>query len=186
MKKAIFLDRDGVIIREKGYISSLAQVEIFPYVADSLAKLKKAGYILLVITNQSAVARGILTEKELQRIHAYLRQQLLLDDIFYCPHYPMLPEQKPYGVKCSCRKPETGLITRAIIKYGIDANESYMVGDRASDILTGQNAGLKTVLLNSGYGLARMESLVCPDFIFSDLKAFSDFLLADNNEIFLS
>lgn len=180
MKKAIFLDRDGVIIREKGYISSRAQVEIFPYVEDSLIKLKKAGYILIVITNQSAVARGILAEKELQRIHSHLLQELVLDDIFYCPHYPMLPEQKPYGVKCSCRKPEIGLITRAIVKYGININGSYMVGDRASDILTGQNAGVKTVLLNSGYGLERMESLVFPDFIFSDLKEFTDFLLGNN------
>jgi len=177
MKKAIFLDRDGVIIKEKGYISSLVQVEIFNYAADCLAKLKKAGYILIVVTNQSAVARGMITEKELEEIHSHLLHHLLLDDIFYCPHYPMFPEQKPYGIKCSCRKPETGLITRAIIKYGIDVNESYMVGDRASDILTGQNAGLKTVLLNSGYGLERMESLVYPDFIFSDLKEFCDFLL---------
>jgi histidinol-phosphate phosphatase family protein len=142
------------------------QVEIFPFVADSLTKLKKAGYILIVIINQSSVARGILTEEELQRIHFHLLQELFLDDIFYCPHYPMLHQQKPYGVKCSCRKPETGLITRAVFKYGTDTNESYMVRDRASDILTGQNAGLKTVLLNSGYGLDRIESVVFPNLLF--------------------
>jgi len=177
MKKAIFLDRDGVIINEKGYISSLEQVEIFPFAADCLTKLKNAGYILIVITNQSAVARGIVTKNELERIHSYLLQQLPLDDIFYCPHYPMVPEQKPYGIKCSCRKPETGLIDQAVAQYGIDLLESYMVGDRAADILTGQNAGIKTILLNSGYGLERMESLVYPDFIFSDLQGFCDWLL---------
>lgn len=178
MKKAIFLDRDGVIIKERGYISSLDQVEIFPYVAESLSKLKKAGYYLIVITNQSAVARKIITEVQLQNIHSYLLEQLILDDIFYCPHYPMIPEQKPYGVKCNCRKPETGLITEAILKYGINAEESYIVGDRASDILTGQNAGLKTVLLNSGYGVERLESLVYPDFVFADLKEFCDYILS--------
>jgi len=177
MGKAIFLDRDGVILKEKGHISSLEQVEIFPYAADCLTRLKKAGYLLIVITNQSAVARGIITENELDRIHTHLLQILPIDDIFYCPHYPMLPEQKPFGIKCTCRKPETGLITRAVIKYGISLVESYMVGDRASDILAGQNAGIKTILLNSGYGLERLESQVYPDFIFSDLKEFSDFLL---------
>ncbi|NLW92057.1 MAG: HAD family hydrolase [Syntrophomonadaceae bacterium] len=177
MGKAIFLDRDGVIIKEKGYISSLEQVEIFPYAADCLTRLKKAGYILIVITNQSAVARGIISENELERIHSHLLQQLPLDDIYYCPHYPMVPEQKPYGIRCTCRKPETGLISRAVVKHGIDLRGSYMVGDRASDILTGQNAGIKTILLNSGYGLERMESTVYPDFTFADLQEFCDFLL---------
>lgn len=172
---AVFLDRDGVLTREKSYVKALDQLEIFPYAAECVARIKEKGYLAIVVTNQSGVARGLLPEEELLKMNHYLMEQTGVDAIYYCPHYEqgIIPK---YARSCSCRKPDTGLIELACKDFDIDLSKSYMVGDRASDILTGQKADIKTILLESGYGSAKLEEQVTPDHILDDLRGVPDLL----------
>ncbi len=168
-KPVVFLDRDGVLTEEKSYIASIEELSIFSYTAECIKAIHQKGYYAIVITNQSGVARGLFSEKDLQKMNAFLMQQIGVDAIYYCPHHPE-GKIEQYGKICHCRKPETGMIETACVKFDIDMSKSYMVGDRASDILTGQNAGIKTILLESGYGTARLEQDVTPDYIMKDLR----------------
>lgn len=168
-KPVIFLDRDGVLTEECGYVTSVEQLNIFPYVKDCIRQIHKNGYYAIVITNQSGVARGLFTEDDLLKMNAYLVQQTGVDAVYYCPHHP---EGKVgvYKKKCRCRKPGIGLFQEACKKLDIDLANSYMVGDRAGDILAGQNVGVKTILLESGYGTERLEEKVEPDYVCRDLR----------------
>lgn len=168
-RPAVFLDRDGVLTEERSYITSINNLHIFPYAAACVRQIHEKGYYAVVITNQSGVARGLLTEDALQEMNAYLMEQTGVDGVFYCPHHP---EGKIgyYAQTCRCRKPETGLFEQACAAFAIDMQNSYMVGDRASDILAGQRAGLKTVLLESGYGTKGLEREVSPDYVLEDLR----------------
>lgn len=168
-KPAVFLDRDGVLSEEKSYITSVESLKIFPYTAECIRQIHRKGYYAIVITNQSGVARGLFTENELYQMNEYLIQQTGVDAVYYCPHHENGVIGK-YRQQCNCRKPKTGLIERAYSEYAIDLQRSLMVGDRASDIMTGQNAGMKTVLLESGYGTAKLEKEVVPDYILNNLR----------------
>lgn len=168
-KPVVFLDRDGVLTKEKSYVCSVEEMEIFSYAAECIQYIKSKGYLAIVITNQSGVARGFFTEKELLKMNRYLQDTTGVDAVYYCPHHPEGSIDQ-YRKTCQCRKPETGLLMRACEEFDIDMDGSFMVGDRAADILTGQKAGLKTVLLESGYGTARLEEDVTADYIFKDLR----------------
>lgn len=167
-RPAVFLDRDGVLCKEKSYVTSLEELEIFPYARQCMEVLHQKGFLTICLTNQSAVARGMLAEEELQRMNQYLVAEIGLDALYYCPHH--LEGMGKYRQRCSCRKPGIGMVERAMQEFEIDMSASYMVGDRAADILCGQNAGLKTVLLESGYGTMRLEQPVKPDFVYEDLE----------------
>jgi D,D-heptose 1,7-bisphosphate phosphatase len=175
LKPAVFLDRDGVITEEIGYVTSLAELRIFPYAASCIKQIHEKGYYAIVITNQSAVARGLLSEEELQKINKHLIDETKVDAVYYCPHLEEGIIGK-YRKKCNCRKPKTGLIEQACSEYAIDLEHSYLVGDRASDIMLGKNAGIKTVLLESGYGSQRLESDVSADYVLKDLRDFIEIL----------
>lgn len=175
-KPAVFLDRDGVLTEEKGYVASVKELQIFPYAAECVRQIHKKGYHAIVVTNQSGVARGLFTEGALQEMNRWLMEQTGVDAVYYCPHHPeglMAGYRKP----CSCRKPGTGMFEAACRDFNIDMQKSYMVGDRASDILAGENAGVRTVLLESGYGTAKLEEDVIPDYIFYDLSDMVQMLL---------
>ncbi|MFW9881075.1 MAG: D-glycero-beta-D-manno-heptose 1,7-bisphosphate 7-phosphatase, partial [Candidatus Thorarchaeota archaeon] len=138
-KKCIFLDRDGVINKEVGHLSDPENFEFIPRSIEALKILKQKGYLLIIITNQAGIARGYYSEKILHNIHAKMNNILkennvMLDDIFYCPHHPEFT-----GV-CECRKPLPGMIFKAKSKYNIDLSESYMIGDTLNDIEAGINA----------------------------------------------
>ena len=167
MSPAVFLDRDGVLCEERGYLHSGDKLQIFPYAAEAVRRLHEAGYLAIVATNQSGVARGYLKEADLKRMNLELTEQTGVDAVYYCPHL---------GKSCNCRKPKTGMVEQACRDFDIDLPRSWFVGDRASDIQTGINAGLKTALLASGYGMARLEFDVKPDFVFADLREFAVFL----------
>ena len=175
IKPAIFLDRDGVLTVENSYVCSMEQMKIFSYARECIAEIHQKGYYAIVITNQSGVARGLFTEEVLQEMNQKLIQETGADAIYYCPHYPQGIVEK-YSIECNCRKPKTELIEKACKDFQIDLSGSYMVGDRASDILTGINMGIKTVLLESGYGSERMEMNVEPDYILDNLKSFVELL----------
>lgn len=181
-KPAVFLDRDGVLTREKSYVTSIEQLEIFLYARECIARLKRNGYYAIVITNQSGVARGFFSENELKRMNQCLIEQTGVDAVYYCPHYEKgkVPE---YAKKCNCRKPQTGMIERACQDFAIDMAGSYMVGDRSSDILMGQKIGIKTILLESGYGSGRLEEQVKPDYVLNDLRDVADLLTGKDQKV---
>lgn len=174
-KPAVFLDRDGVLTKEKSYVCSVDELEIFPYAAECVRKIHEKGYYAIVITNQSGVARGLFTETDLEKMNLCLKKETDIDAVYYCPHHPesRIPQ---YRQECSCRKPNIGMIERACRDYAIDMSHSYMIGDRAGDILAGQRAGLATILLESGYGTEHLEADVRPDYILSDLRMALDVL----------
>lgn len=150
---AIFLDRDGTLIRDVGHLYRQDQVEILPRVAEAIRLLRGQGFLLVVVTNQSAVARGRLTEEELGRIHDALNARLAqdgahLDGIYYCPHHPT-EGIGTYHAECDCRKPNTGMIVRATSDLGLDPSSSYVVGDQTSDMELADRVGAKGVRIAS-------------------------------------
>ncbi len=175
-KPAVFLDRDGVLAKEKSYVLSVNELEIFPYTAECIRQIHKKGYYAVVITNQSGIARGLFTEAELAEMNDRLMKETGVDAVYYCPHHPE-GKVKEYRKKCSCRKPEMGLLKAAAKDLDIDMSKSWMVGDRAGDILAGEKAGVKTILLESGYGLRGLEKEVTPDYTLNDLRDVMEVLI---------
>lgn len=150
--KAVFLDRDGVLCEDTDYITSFSKLHIFSYAKQAIEIIHQKGYLAILVSNQSAIARGMMTERLLQEINRYLQKQTGVDAIYYCPHLPpddtMYGQNTSYRIFCQCRKPGNGLILRAAKQYDINLSESYMVGDRETDIEAGKNANVRTVLLN--------------------------------------
>jgi D-glycero-D-manno-heptose 1,7-bisphosphate phosphatase len=173
MKRAVFLDRDGTIIEEVDYLRDLAHLRVLPGAGKAIKRLNDAGFMVVVVTNQSGVARGYFTEEFVHRAHELLREQLALDgariDAFYhCPHHPK------YGEECACRKPFTGMIDAAAKDHNIDVRNSVVVGDKWIDVELGQRAGAASILVKTGYaadgpGNKRPDNVREPDLIAHDL-----------------
>lgn len=165
MSNIIFIDRDGVLNENRDdYVKSCSELVLIKGAREALEILKSHGYRVIVISNQSAVGRGLLTEKELMEINGHLNHALggNIDDFFYCPHKP--------DDGCDCRKPKTKLVTDAAKKYGIELEGKWMIGDNISDILLGKNAGLKTILVRTGLGESVLKSGdIEPDHTADDL-----------------
>jgi len=173
-KKAIFLDRDGVINKEVSYLSNPKDFEFIEGSIEALKILKEKGFLLIIITNQAGIARGFFTEEILTTIHEkmieILKQNAVeLNDVYYCPHHPK------FTGECVCRKPNPGMILKAKLKHDIDLNNSYMVGDTLNDIQTGKAARCKTILVLTGYGKEEQKNIgsIIPDMIFKNLKEFA-------------
>ncbi len=159
--KAIFLDRDGTVIEEVNYLNSFEKLKIFPFSKTSIKILKNLNFKIFLITNQSGVARGYFSEEFVIKINSYLCDKLNIDDFFYCPHHP--------DENCDCRKPKIGMILNAKKKYPeIELNKSYIIGDKEIDVITGKNAGLKSILVLTGYGKDYLNSSKA-DFIVKNL-----------------
>ncbi len=146
---AVFLDRDGTLIREVGHLHRRDQVEILPRVPEAIRLLRAQGFCVVVVTNQSAVARGLLTEAELGKIHEELNARLAqqgahLDGIYYCPHHPT-EGNGAYQYDCDCRKPNTGMIVKAAADLGLDPSRSYVVGDQVIDMELADRVGAKGI-----------------------------------------
>ena len=169
-RPAVFLDRDGVLTKEKSYIVSEEEMIIFSYAQECVRQFHEMGYYVIVVTNQSGVARGLFTEKRLQDMNRLLMERTGVDAVYYCPHHPKGKVER-YRKICRCRKPGTGMLETACEEFEIDLKQSYLVGDRTSDILAGKNGGVRTILVESGYGSKELEDYVLPDFIVSDLRA---------------
>ena len=182
-QRAIFLDRDGVINVEKTFVLSPADMELYPESAEAVKKINDSGFLAIVVTNQSAVARNYITVEELDRIHDELKRQLGekgagLDGIYYCPHRESLdeePENTGYIMDCECRKPKPGMLLQAAEDFDIDLDRSYLIGDSARDILAGKSAGCTTIGLKTGHALKGIEEH--PDYTFDDLSEAVDFIL---------
>jgi D-glycero-D-manno-heptose 1,7-bisphosphate phosphatase len=158
---AVFLDRDGTITEEMGYINHLDRVQLYPWAAEAIRKLNRAERPVIVVTNQSGVARGVFTEDLLHQVHRKIgfelaAQKAKVDAIYYCPHHPSGPLQA-YRVKCQCRKPATGMVLEAARRFQIDLASSFVVGDSYRDMQLGFNAGARTILVMTGYGRGEYE-----------------------------
>lgn len=155
-RPAVFLDRDGTINVEKDYLIDLAEFEFIPGVPAALKQLQDAGYLLVVVSNQSGVARGFFSEEQVDKLHGYMIDLLSevgvsLAGIYICPHHPTAGLGK-YLLDCDCRKGNPGMLLQAAKELAIDLQKSYMIGDKDADIQAGQGAGCKTVLVRTGYG----------------------------------
>ena len=178
--KTVFLDRDGVINADSpDYIKSWAEFRFIPGSLDAIARLTRAGRSMIVITNQSAVNRGMVSPVELETMHRRMRQAVydaggLITDIFFCPHRP--------DENCGCRKPRPGMILAARDRYGIDLARAVLVGDSVKDILAGKAAGCRTILVQTGNGTASRQRLKAsgqtPDHVAVDLDRAANWILA--------
>jgi len=160
-RPAVFIDRDGTISEEVGYINHPSRFRLFPYSAEAIKLLNNSGWLAILITNQAGVARGYFSEEIIVSVHDRLRSDLEieaanLDAVYYCAHHPTVGEP-PYRLECDCRKPKTGLIDRATKDFEIDLPASWMIGDRYSDIELARNAGLHSAFVLSGYGRGEWE-----------------------------
>jgi len=177
MNRAVFLDRDGVINRPiirdgKPYPpADLTELDILPGVVDSLIRLKNAGYLLLVVSNQPDVARGITPRREVEAINEYLGKHLLIDRFIMCYH--------DTADGCDCRKPKPGMLLTGAEKFCVDLDESFMIGDRWRDISAGKSAGCRTFFIDYGYTEKQPESV---DFRVNSLKQAVDIILGVDNE----
>lgn len=192
-RPAIFLDRDGVLIKDVTRLTSHGQVELYTGAPEAIRKLREMGFVVVVATNQAVVARGWVEEQEVAHTHGWIQELLkragggIIDKFYFCPHHPngTLPE---YRVACDCRKPRPGLLLKAAKELNIDLKRSYMIGDRLTDILAGQRAGCTTILVQTGMHneapietVDPIDSSVQPDFVCSDLVAAVEIIM-DNGK----
>ena len=160
MKPAIFMDRDGTLCHEVGYVNHLSRFRLYPYAVDAVRLINRSGYLAVVVTNQAGVARGYFPESLVHEVHGALRAAMeaggaRLDGLYVCVHHPSVGEP-PYRQDCDCRKPRPGLLRRAEADLGVDLRRSWVVGDRGNDLEVAWNAGARAALVRSGYGLGEL------------------------------
>jgi len=161
MRPAIFLDRDGTLNVDVGYLHALDQLELFPWTVDALRLLKRAGFALVVVTNQSGVAAGLIDEGFVEIAHRELQRRLEaegagIDGYYSCPHHPMGALEK-FRAECRCRKPGPGMVEDAVRDLGLDPARSWVIGDKWLDVQLGQAVGARSILVRTGWG-RRQES----------------------------
>lgn len=184
LNKAVFLDRDGTINVEKNYLYKIEDFEFIEEVPKAIKLLNDKGYKIIVITNQAGIARGYYKEDDVDKLHQYIGDELrnhnaYIDGYYYCPHHP-LHGIGDYKINCNCRKPKTGLLEMAIKDFNINANESWMIGDKITDIETGQVLNLRTILVTTGYGELE-KNRGKPDYITENLYNAVKILLSTND-----
>jgi len=174
-RKAAFIDRDGVLNEERAFVHRIEDFELVPGALEALRRLKAAGYLLVVVTNQSGIARGLYSEADYLSLTGHMRERLAgqgidLDAVEYCPHLPDAPLER-YRQECDCRKPKPGMLQRAIRTLDIDPGASFLVGDRLSDIEAGRAAGIgRCFLVRTGYALSD-AAVARADGVYDDLLA---------------
>ncbi|MBI3190745.1 HAD-IIIA family hydrolase [archaeon] len=175
MHPAVFLDRDGVVINNTELVTDYNNIVFEDTAADAIKSFNDIGMKVIIVTNQPQVARGMCSEADIKEINERIRKHFLdkgavIDHIYFCPHHPEqhsdVPEYaRKYRIDCECRKPKTGMITRAIGDHDIDISRSFMIGDRTSDILAGKKAGMKTILVETGSSGKDGKYDVEPDYV---------------------
>jgi D-glycero-D-manno-heptose 1,7-bisphosphate phosphatase len=186
MNRAVFLDRDGTVTEEVGYLDRLDKLRLIPGAARAVRKLNDAGFKVVLVTNQSGVARGYFPESLVREAHEALARMLAeegarLDGVYYCPHHPTAGNSV-YTAVCDCRKPSTGLLDRAARDLDIDLSSSFMVGDKWSDVELGRRAGTASILVGTGFapgdpGNKRPGHVKDPDFTSHDLAEAVEWIL---------
>ena len=185
-KGAVFLDRDGTVNVEKNFIDDPKDFKLYEGVSGAIKCLNKKGIRVILVTNQSGVARGYFTEERVNEINEYLKELLgnngaSLDGIYYCPHHP------EFDKTCDCRKPKPGLLKRAADDLQIDLQSSYIIGDKLLDLELASSIGAKGLLVLTGYGLETTRNLetgsVTPHFIAKGLKEAVEWIMKDLNSV---
>lgn len=183
MKKAVFIDRDGVIIEDRNYAHKVQDLTFIPHSLTALRTLSSTDLAIIIVTNQSGIARGIFTEEEYHAFTDYLLVRLKdegvrIDAVYYCPHHPREGVGE-YRAICECRKPGIAMLEKAASEFNIDLKGSWLVGDKISDIKAGADAGTRTVLVATGYGGKDTEYSAEPDFRAADLNDAIDIILKE-------
>lgn len=188
-KRAVFLDRDGTINKDVGYPNSYRMIDIFPYSFEAVKKINEAGFLAVVVTNQSGIGRGYIEEKNLQDLHqkmslAFGQYGAYFDGIYYCPHYED-SDYPQYREKCTCRKPNPGMAQKAAQDLDIDLSQSYMIGDKEEDVLFGKNIQASPILVLTGFGtkslLKLREKGIEPDYVADTLLEAVEWILKREN-----
>ncbi len=179
LRPAVFLDRDGTIAEEVGYLNHATRFRMFPFVAAVVRRLSESGLPVIVVTNQSGVGRGYFPESLVHTVNELMTQQLAkagarIDAIYYCPHTS--------AENCRCRKPKTGMLERAAKEHALDVQRSFVVGDRYGDIELARNARARSILVRTGYGEGELawhgaKWPLQPDFVAQDLMQAADWIL---------
>jgi D-glycero-D-manno-heptose 1,7-bisphosphate phosphatase len=172
-QKTIFLDRDGTLIEEVNFLHRVEDLRFFDYTVDAVRRLKAAGYLVIIVTNQSGIGRGLYSADEMHAIHEQIQVGLTekLDGFYFCPHLP--------DSGCACRKPRIGMIEQAMVEFEIDLENSWMVGDKLLDIELGFNAGTRTAMVRTGYGALHGAGLERePDIVAETLIEAVDHILS--------
>ena len=188
MKPACFLDRDGVIIRDVGYLSNPDELELIGGAGDAIRRLNDAGIPVVVVSNQSGVARGLFGEAQVALVHERLERELAscdarVDLIHYCPHHPTIGDGA-YTIDCECRKPSPGMLRRATAELRLDLPRSFMIGDKLSDLEVAHRAGCRSILVRTGYGDDHDEAAIAtvggpPTWITKDIGEAVDHCLPE-------
>lgn len=160
--KAVFIDRDGTLIEEVNFLHRVEELQFFPFTDEAIRLLKENGFLVVLVTNQSGIGRGIYTVDDMHSIHEQIQADLTekLDAIYFCPHLP--------NENCDCRKPRLGMIEAALADLEIDLENSWMIGDKILDVELGLNAGIKPILVLTGYGEKHLPELKRPPFAVAD------------------
>lgn len=182
MKKAIFLDKDGTLVEDVPYSCDVNLIRLMPGVQQGLRRLDAAGYVLIVVSNQSGVAHGLFSVEALSFVEMKLRSLLTdadirLDGFYYCPHHPdgQIPA---YATTCDCRKPSPGLFMQAASDWAINLSASWMIGDILHDVEAGRRAGCRTILLDNGHETEwDLGAYRCPHYLAADLGVAADIIL---------
>ncbi|MEW5802159.1 MAG: HAD family hydrolase [bacterium] len=189
--RAIFMDRDGTISEEVGYVNHLSRFRLLPRTAEAVKLINQSGFKAIVVTNQSGVARGYFPEGLVREIHT--KMQMLLsqqgahvDRIYYCPHHPDVGTAN-YRMNCDCRKPKIGMLKKAVRDLKVDLSQSYIIGDKHTEVVTGHRAGIKSVLVLTGYGIGELELYgdqweQKPDFVAEDLLSAVKWILHQESQ----
>jgi D-glycero-D-manno-heptose 1,7-bisphosphate phosphatase len=191
-RRAVFIDRDGTISEEVGYVNHASRLRVFPFAAEAVRALNDAAWLAVLVTNQSGVARGYFEEGLIAEVHDLLTAELArggarLDAIYYCPHHPSAGEP-PYRQDCDCRKPKPGLLLRAARDLGLDLARCWMVGDRYGDTELARNAGARSAFVLTGYGRGELEHRSAawrhrPDIVAENLlEAVRTIVASDEND----
>ena len=179
LRPAVFLDRDGTIAEEVGYLNHVSRFRMFPFAAAAVRRLNEAGFPVIVVTNQSGVGRGYFPESLVHRVNELMSEQFAkagakIEAVYYCPHIS--------ADNCACRKPNTGMLDRAASEHALDLHRSFVVGDRYGDVELARNAGASSILVSTGYGEGELAWHSAkwrrqPDFIADDLAHAAEWIL---------
>jgi len=183
---AVFMDRDGTITEEMGYLKEPEKLRLIPRSAEAIKLLNKRRILAIVVSNQSGVARGYFTEKTVRETHKRLKELLKekgahLDGIYYCPHHSEFGPPK-YRKNCNCRKPKSGMLLRAARKFNLDLEKCYIIGDKVEDIKLARNVGARGILVLTGYGRKSKNKKINPDHTAKDLYHTVQWILKESGQ----
>jgi D-glycero-D-manno-heptose 1,7-bisphosphate phosphatase len=190
-RRAVFIDRDGTISEEVGYVNHPSRFRLFPFAAEAVRLLNDNDWLAILVTNQAGVARGYFSEDMVGEVHARLKEQIesqgaRLDAIYYCAHHPTIGNA-PYRIDCNCRKPKPGLIRCAMKEFDIDLSQSWVIGDRYVDVELARNAGAHSALVMTGYGRDEWEHQrnrwqTEPELVVEDVLAAAKEIIAERSD----